>query len=425
MTVPPKSEEVNVISAETDSCSVRDDTPMLRRSERAVVWAVALGLSFLAVGPVQAQETPPTVIEPGSSWVDPDHGHRIFRLTGSGAHHAYNYWAALNADNTLLLGYDSGPTLWDVSFGDTTVAVTNGRPAFSSGVQLHYEGFIWSRTEPSKGFGAYASTSDARLYRYDMRSQTPTLLKDFDQDQRFTSEWGTGAYLWQLQSGHVQERFVASVKDGSGAVVGVVVWDRTTDQVWTYRPPSGEEVDEALIDNQERYVYVLLMGRRSQVLDLETGELSAVLDYSAGHPDMLDGEAVHAGDNGAVGYSLTSPYGTRNIFDWPDRTVAGEEHASTLAGDGWIYSSVYGTDGTRDVIYRVRTDGSDFTILARHFSTASTYSAQPHGAVSYDGGYVVFGSDWGGSQLDIYAVRVGAGEDVPAKVTGVEVRVSN
>lgn len=411
--------------------------PCVRRRDgtdagrRVVVSTVVLGMALLGTAiprigalALSAQETPPTTIEPGSSWVDPEHGHRIFRLTGSGATHAYSYWTALNADNSMLFGYTGEPTLWDVEFRDTTVAVTNQRPAFSGGVQLYWEGFFWSRSNPDEGWGTLSTTSNSRLYRYDMATQTPTLIKDFDADSRFSSMFGSGVYLWQLQTGHLQERFAASVRNSSGTVVGVVVWDRTTDDLWTYETPAGEAIDEAHVSNHERYVYIILEGRQSQILDLSDGSLSPILDRSAGHPDMLDTEAIHAGDNGALGYSLVSPYDTRTIFDWPDRTVPGNEHTSTIR-HGWIYSSVYGTDGTRDVIYRVRPDGTEWEILARHFSHTGSYSHIPFGAVTYDGQYVVFNSDWGGGQVDIYAVRAGEGEDIPAQVTGVEVKVQN
>lgn len=400
-------------------------------AHRFTMSAVTFGLFVLLGGvpnvgadQLSAQETPPTTIDPGSSWVDPEYGHRIFRLTGSGATHAYSYWSALNADNSMLLGYVNEPTLWDVEFRDTTVVLSNQRPAFSGGVQLYWEGFFWSRSDPEEGWGTLSSTSQSRLYRYNMATQSPTLVKDFDADSRFSSVFGSGVYLWQLQTGHLQERFIASVRNGSGTVVGVVAWDRTTDDLWTYETPAGEAIDEAQLSNQERYVYVILEESRSQILDLSDGSLSPILDKRAGHADMLDTEAVHAGDAGASGYSLVSPYEVRTIFDWPDRTVPGLEHTSTIH-DGWIYSSVYGTEGTRDVIYRVRPDGSGWTILARHFSHAGSYSHIPFGAPSYDGRYVVFNSDWGGGQRDIYAVRALKSEDVPAKVTGVEARVRN
>lgn len=58
-------------------------------------------------------------------------------------------------------------------------------------------------------------------------------------------------------------------------------------------------------------------------------------------------------------------------------------------------------------IVRVRQDGSVLERLAHHFSHVTDYGSMPRAAASYDGRYVVFNSNWGGSgRIDVYAVQV-------------------
>lgn len=55
----------------------------------------------------------------------------------------------------------------------------------------------------------------------------------------------------------------------------------------------------------------------------------------------------------------------------------------------------------------VRTDGTGLVRLAHHHAHIYNYNSTPRAAVSYDGGYVVFTSNWGGrSRNDVFAVRV-------------------
>ncbi len=82
-----------------------------------------------------------------------------------------------------------------------------------------------------------------------------------------------------------------------------------------------------------------------------------------------------------------------------DTSNCAETHASAFASNDWIIMERYGGSGIfADEILKVWTTSSEhFLRLAHHRSTASSYDAQPHPAVSMDGAYVLYNSDWEGS----------------------------
>jgi hypothetical protein len=280
--------------------------------------------------------------------VDADFGYRVFRLTDHGAHIAYSYWPSLNADNTVLLGFaDGGAKLWNVTFGDTTVRLSGERDAFGGGIPLWWEGFVWDRSDPSVGYGIYGSTGTARLYRHDVEAQRTTLLKDFDSDRRYTGFWDRSTYLWQLMSNLDQTRFCATVRESrGGAEIGAVIWDRGSDELWNYNPPSGKIIDECALDREGRYFLAALSGREWQVWDLESMEPGPVqLPESPVHKDVGWGVAFQGHGAGMKRVKLTAPYDSEQVYTAETRggvtNPYSDAHTSTLSNDGFVYAATY------------------------------------------------------------------------------------
>src|SRR5204862_959677 len=124
----------------------------------------------------------------------------------------------------------------------------------------------------------YGSTGNAQLLAYDIGNQTYTVLKDLHTDTRFTSVFGASTYLWQLSADTAQNRFAATVKaSGSGNELGAVVWDRASNQVWSYALQSGQGLDEVQLDHTGRYLVIKLLGRQWQVWRLTDPAPSAVM----------------------------------------------------------------------------------------------------------------------------------------------------
>jgi len=299
--------------------------------------------SILPPGP------PPSLPQAGASAVDPIFGHRLIRLTDAtlcpgGATHAYSYWAALNVDDTRLLAdCDGVPTIFQVDLASGTV-VSLG-PAFQA-TPLWWEGTIWSRSSRTIAYGVYASTGNARLLAYDFGNQTYTILKDLHTDTRFTNVFGSSSYLWQLSADTAQKRFAATVKaTSSGNELGAVVWDRTTDQIWTYALPSGQALDEVQVDHTGRYLVMKLDGRQWQVWRLTDPSPGPVMADGPGHSDNGDAVLFQGHGNGLTVRTLDPPGGAVQIFaaarvDGKTNPYA-DAHASVLAADGWVYFSTY------------------------------------------------------------------------------------
>ncbi len=301
--------------------------------------------SVLPAGP------PPALSQAGASALDPVFGRRLIRLTDaalcpSSANHAYSYWAALNVDNTrLLANCASVPTIFQVDLANGTVVSLGA--AFQA-VQMWWEGTIWSRSAATLAYGIYGSTSNARLLVYDFGNHTYTVLKDLKLDSRFTGVWGTSNYLWQLSADTAQTRFAATVRQSGGTEVGGVVWDRSTDQVWNYRLPSGEALDEVQIDRTGRYLVIKLLGRKWQVWRLSDPSPSAVMLSGPGHSDNGAGLLFQGHGRGLNMRTLDPPSGQIGIYssalvDGKSNPYA-DAHTSVLASGGWVHFTTYTDD---------------------------------------------------------------------------------
>jgi hypothetical protein len=241
---------------------------------------------------------------------------------------AYSYWPALNADNTRLFVQCGGqPTLFQVNL--QTGSIQSLGPAFQA-VQLWWEG-------------------TARFILYDFGNHTFVVLKDLLTDPAYTGFWGSsGTYLWQMSLSANEERFAATVREsGSGTELGAVIWDASTGQVWNYRIPSGEALDEVQIDRSGSYLVIKLLGRRWQVWKLSDSSPSAVMADGPGHSDNGDALLYQGHGSSLTSRPLDPPGSPAAVYAAPqvEGKVNGyaDAHTSALALDGWVY---YGTHTT-------------------------------------------------------------------------------
>ncbi len=316
----------------------------------AMSWEYAAAQEDEGVRP--PPDTLPSLPHAGASIIDPTFGHRIIRLTDEslcpgGATTAYSYWPSLNADNTRLLVGCNGVSQLAV---DLEAGTVQSMGQALQAVPLWWEGTMWSPTNPHIGYGLYGSTGQPRIYAYNFTFHSADLLVDLLTVQEYTDFWGSGdTYLWQMSMSRDEGRFAASVRQsGTYAYLGAVVWEDGTNQVWNYRVPPGEAMDEVQLDRTGVYLLIKLLRRRWQVWKLSEPAPSAVMPDSPGHSDTGNGVVFNGHGTGLSVYSLEPPYASAGVYSAPrvesKRNPYADGHTSLLAPDGWAYYETY-TDG--------------------------------------------------------------------------------
>ena len=188
--------------------------------------------------------------------------------------------------------------------------------------------------------------------------------------------------------------------------------------------PEAQGVDEVHIDKTGRFVFINTTQQgppdsiiEGNVRDLASGSLTALTDgspdFNATHYDLGTGITIGSDNwnNRVTRRELSDPHAFQEVFslgnDW---TIA--VHFSLLAEDeAWFLASFYAGDPPgvfRGEIVQIASDGSgNVRRLAHHRSIFSDYYDSPRANSSYDGCYVAFTSNWGGSgRRDVFLLNL-------------------
>lgn len=268
----------------------------------------------------------------------------------------------------------------------------------------------WSGNDPDVIYGI----GGHRIWAINVATKANILVKDL-------SSQGVGGYLTQMIKSLDDDVFAATIADSGGAAVGYVVYERSTDRV--LKRALVTNMDEVHIDKSGRYLTVVYNDGHDEVFDLAPSPPTqiATLTQAAGtgfwHHDTGMGNAFTAYGGNALGFrQLSTPKTVTPLIRgyWSYSTQ--QDHFSMLAdNEGWALSSRYSKTGGGVVnpfdneIMQVATDGSNrVRRLAHHRSIVNSYDVQPKAAISRDGRFVAFTSNWGsaGGRRDVYIVQI-------------------
>ncbi|HEX8560183.1 MAG TPA: hypothetical protein VF668_18950, partial [Pyrinomonadaceae bacterium] len=342
----------------------------------------------------------PALPAAGGKLRDPYFGTEFMRVTDErdGAQNGtfYSQWPTLNADSTRLLvhRYYAGDAVCDFDPNAFTLGQCQPLPRLPNNESPIFEGAIWSPSDPEALY--VLGWQGPRLWRYNARTKTYSVVHDFSKDAGFTP----GDYLWQMSMSGDEETFAFTHKNGSYQTIGYTAYRRTADRVIVDARSTIE--DEVRVDKSGRYLLLYLSvldnGNECYVLDLETGRKEGLKpgapDYAPGHGDVGMGTTV-AWDNDENRFlkrDLANPHQTTPVIgmgrDWMN------QHLSLLSrDDAWALVSFFSYRGQgvapglfHDELVLVKTDGSgQFRRLLQHRSKAQDYWAMPRANISYDG----------------------------------------
>lgn len=323
--------------------------------------------------------------------------------------HYYSKADPFNADSTraILVGSSGVHLLYDA---ETWTPIHALRTA-SSEAELH-----WHPTDPSVLYQVdrVGNSSDLRgIYRYDVRSDTKQLLRDFSEYESAKGKMegnldGSGRYyaLVGKQSDGQLEAFVYDLKKDEKSPPARVTGQMAGD--WISVTPSGKYV-------------VLMGGDRSRVYDLQMRHLRDLPKGSFGHADLCttaDGRDVMVYDG--ADHQLNENRNI-NIID----LTSGEASIGTRIGwkatphvscrnldmPGWALISTQGPDPkypNHDFeVFWLKLDGSgEVRRIAHHHSSRKNggYFAEQHAVTNRKGTIVVFASNWGDNAPSDYVV---------------------
>lgn len=361
----------------------------------------------------------PTLPKAGETFVDPTFGTTILRVTdeadGKDNHLAYSYWPTFNRDATRFHIQRAGAG-WLYALDPKEFKITGKEPLFPrlpEGGQPSWEDCIWSGEDKDILF-AHAG---AKLYGLNVATKTYALVKDFTRD---LEPLGAAA-LGQMNKSVDDKVFSFTLRGPAPkyAEVACIAWRRDTDKIVLNRQclPGYDEVQ---VDKSGRW---LLVKERegpveSKAVNLETGATEkmtdAAPDFGPGHSDCGHGTVVGAENwqNRVLARKLSDPHRFVTVVDFKNDWTQ-PYHVSMLAdGDEWALISNYPKASTPGVfhgeIFMAATDGSgQVRRLCHHRVIYKSYWDCPMANPSRDGRFVIFGSNWGGSdRRDVFILKV-------------------
>jgi hypothetical protein len=338
----------------------------------------------------------------GNTYLDPTFGTEIMQVTGPASTHAYSYWPTFNLDSTWLYIFrenDDVPAFYRFDPVNFELLERTPEPRFERICKA--EDAMWSGVNPDvihchDGFGT--------LYEYDVPANTLTPIKDLGIPAEFqmTRSVDDQVFGWRLKN------------DPDGDFVGWVTWDRTTDTVQTR---VDDNVDEIKLDKTGRYLVegkILILppgpdGIQNTVVDRVTGQRTDIPNLGGmGHGDFGTETAFTHEDweNQLVTRHFATPLDYSVALQWPNFDQ--DYHGSAIADDErWFLVSAYGTHTgpLASEVFQVQVDGCDDGVpsgcgtvrhIAHTFSSEDlTYYQTPRVAISRDGRFATYVTDWG------------------------------
>ncbi len=392
------------------------------------IFLAALVLSlpvFGAVTDTDVRTLPEATVLPaaGKTYIDPVFKTLIMRVTdefdGKASQNAYSYWPSFNKDCSYFHIMTSfGPNLY--SFDPAGFKLLSKEKLFAAktpnGKVPNWEDSIWSGKDPD----SLICCEGPRLWNYNVKTKSYTLLKDF-------SEMLPGDRPWQLSRSIDDEVFGFTRKDlVKNSINGYAAWKRSTDKLLVNK--NETEIDEVQIDKSGRYLVVKgdKQGRgviNVHVLDLQSGAISDLLDdgpdFSPGHSDS--GMGCLVGDDNYLNRFLFRKLASPHLFtairarkdDWSQGAhlsfLADDESmilVSNFTANNLLCSGIF-----KDEIFLLATDGSGRVKRICHhrsdYLKTKEYWDSPRANISRDGKFVIYTSNWDASgRRDVFIAKV-------------------
>ncbi len=374
--------------------------------------------AFLTDTAVHPQPTAPSLPVAGSTATDPVFGSTILRVTDAGDSSAYceafySNMPSLNINNTKIaaqcrVGVARRLKVWD--FNATTLTRSNGR--IQSNESAGAQGYFtqWSRTASNK----FTVCAQLNLVEVTIPTGTSTVWTNRIL-HNFAADFPGATYVTQHSVSNNDGVFAVMSNTG-----GYAVWKRSTNSI-LLKVTNEPNLDEVEIDKSGRYLVVRRYGSTA-VWDLQAGPTKVQVTLELGFSHRAMG-------NGIVGSSCnTRRLCKRNLatpnsvtFLLPKNSWAyytQDDHLAMPGGsDAWMTASRFSPTGGPvlqafdNEILQVATDGSNqVRRIAHHRSVVvnNNYDTQPKAAVSHNGNFITFTSNWGNpnGRRDLYLARV-------------------
>jgi hypothetical protein len=364
----------------------------------------------------------------GGKFNDPTFNTEIMRVTderdGPSNGTYYSYWPTFNSNSTrLLVKKDGGDAaIYNFDPQNFRLGASQSFPRLTGGGSLLTEGAIWSAKDPNVLYGV--QSGKPRLWALNVATRTYTLIRDFG------DQFNAGDFLWQMSMSDDANVFSFTRKASSGAIIGYIVWQRSTDKMLNVADTSFNEVR---LDKTGRYLTIPLnqaddKGKSFYIRDLRTGTMTGLTDgkpdYSPGHADIGSGMLIgwDRWDNRLLYRTLAEPHQFRSVLDLGSDWSMNIHVSLTSENEDWALVSFYSyrsrpqAGAFHDELVLVKTDGSQIVRrIVHHRSVSKDYWDIPKANVSRDGRFVAFTSNWGGSgRNDLFIARLEAAE--PSRV---------
>lgn len=338
----------------------------------------------------------------GNTYIDPTFGTEVMQVTGPGGTHAYAYWPTFNRDSTKLYIFDDpaadGPTFYDFNPSNFVLGARQDPPlAFIRTCSA--EDAMWSGVDPNV---IHCHDRNGTIYAYNVVTRALTLIKDL----------GAAVPRMFQMTRSLDDRvfgFRLRAAEPDPSYIGWITWDRTTDTVQTRLDGN---VDEIHLDKTGQYILEskseIAPGPdaiQNTVIERATGERTDLTngapDYAPGHGDLGTRTVIGHDDweNRLLTRDLATPHDYSSLLQWEN--FRQDYHGSAIADDeSWFLVSAYGTltGPLASEVFQVRTDGSGTVRhLAHTFSSElpADYYHTPRAAISRDGRFATYVSDWG------------------------------
>jgi hypothetical protein len=349
------------------------------------------------------------------TFIDPVYGATLMRVTdgrdGDSCVHAYSTWPVFNRDSTaFFLACDSQALLY--RFDPEQFKILRKQ-----------ELFAWP---PKEGFGrpawedAFWSAKDAhvlyaregpRIWAYDIATKKYALVKDFGKDLP------DGAIVSRMSVSDDDNVFAFTRQRPDLRGAGFAVWRRDTDRIVAKEPSPGDY--KVWVDKSGGFV-TYGVGADVVVVNLETGGETRLSDpapdFAPGHGDTGHGLLLgyENWQNRVLRRELANPRAFTVLLDAKDDWTQESHYSLRSEDESWLLVSqvthtakLLGPGPNRDEVFLLATDGSGkIRPVARHYSVYRDYWDSPRAAISRDGRFAAFTSNWGKKRRDVFLVKI-------------------
>ncbi len=394
---------------------------------------------------VYPKPTAPTLPPAGGKYIDPTFGSEILRVTdrndGNQIVHSYSSdGSSFNADSTrfVIRSSTEGTLLYSLD-PDNFVSTRIG-PLWN-GISLDWTMIQWDSTDPKILYGI--DQWGLKLYQYEPDTGVYTLIKDFTELLPLDQLAKDNRALSYLQKSNDDRwfSFVVGRLDGGGGTypdknLGVMVaYDSVTDTVYQYDFYANHGmkwIHAAVMDKSGKFVYLNKSGEGERFSwNIVDGSVEVVSDdliqRAIGHK-VTGTEALYNVDGtwdrmAILKRDLKNPQHWSFVFkpsfkDWTQVAHYSLNHwdeSTIFASYYFATQQEFITLPWQSEIFQVWVDGTSLNKtrrLAHHRSepfvgNANSYWSSPRASSSLDGRFVIYSSNWDGSDyIDTFILKV-------------------